>query len=224
MKKQKKIVLAYSGGLDTSVILKWLQEKYNAEVIAYTADIGQRINKKKIIKNAKKLGVKKIIIENFTFIIDNLADQRAQWDMFADDVMGGLSTGKLSELKEGEVSFYRLEGDVSTANNGGFIQFRTSTKLKGTAYEGIKIKVRGNNNKYFIHLRTGATVFPWDYYDSSFEATSEWKNITLPFTSFKKSSRLLPKKVKSSKIKSIGLVAYGKEFQAELDLASIELY
>jgi len=64
MKKQKKIVLAYSGGLDTSIILKWLQEKYNAEVIAYTADIGQKINKKKIIKNAKKLGVKKIIIEN----------------------------------------------------------------------------------------------------------------------------------------------------------------
>ena len=64
MKKQKKIVLAYSGGLDTSIILKWLQKKYNSEVIAYTADIGQKINKKKIIKNAKKLGVKKIIIEN----------------------------------------------------------------------------------------------------------------------------------------------------------------
>ena len=70
MRKQKKIVLAYSGGLDTSVILKWLQENYNAEVIAYTADIGQKINKKKIINNAKKLGVKKIIIENLknTFV------------------------------------------------------------------------------------------------------------------------------------------------------------
>ena len=64
MKKQKKIVLAYSGGLDTSVILKWLQEKYNAEVISYTADIGQKIDKKKIFSNARKLGVKKIIIEN----------------------------------------------------------------------------------------------------------------------------------------------------------------
>ena len=64
MKKQRKIVLAYSGGLDTSVILKWLQENYNAEVITYTADIGQKINKKKIINNAKKLGIKKIIIEN----------------------------------------------------------------------------------------------------------------------------------------------------------------
>ena len=64
MKKRRKIVLAYSGGLDTSIILKWLQENYNAEVVTYTADIGQKINRKKILKNAKKLGVKKIIIEN----------------------------------------------------------------------------------------------------------------------------------------------------------------
>jgi len=61
---KKKIVLAYSGGLDTSIILKWLQENYASEVIAYTADIGQKIDKKKILKNAKALGVTKVIIEN----------------------------------------------------------------------------------------------------------------------------------------------------------------
>ena len=60
----KKIVLAYSGGLDTSIILRWLQENYKAEVIAYTSDIGQEINRKKIITNAKRLGVKNIIIED----------------------------------------------------------------------------------------------------------------------------------------------------------------
>ena len=60
----KKIVLAYSGGLDTSIILRWLQENYKAEIIAYTSDIGQEMDEKKIIKNAKRLGVKKIIIEN----------------------------------------------------------------------------------------------------------------------------------------------------------------
>ena len=64
MKSKKRIVLAYSGGLDTSIILKWLQENYDAEVICYTADIGQELNKNKIIKNAKKLGVKKIIIND----------------------------------------------------------------------------------------------------------------------------------------------------------------
>ena len=60
----KKIVLAYSGGLDTSIILKWLQENYKAEIIAYTSDIGQKMNKQKIVRNAKRLGVKKIIIED----------------------------------------------------------------------------------------------------------------------------------------------------------------
>ena len=64
MKSKKKIVLAYSGGLDTSVILKWLQKNYNAEIICYTADVGQEIDRKKIFKNAKKFGVKNIIIQD----------------------------------------------------------------------------------------------------------------------------------------------------------------
>jgi argininosuccinate synthase len=64
MKAKKRIVLAYSGGLDTSIILKWLQKNYKAEVICYTADIGQEIDKKKIISNAKKFGVNNIIIKD----------------------------------------------------------------------------------------------------------------------------------------------------------------
>ena len=69
---KKKIVLAYSGGLDTSIALKWLQENYDSEVITYTADIGQKINRKKILKNARALGTKKIVIENLkdTFVKD----------------------------------------------------------------------------------------------------------------------------------------------------------
>ena len=60
----KKIVLAYSGGLDTSVILKWLENTYKAEIITYTSNLGQEINTREIIKNAKSLGVKKILIED----------------------------------------------------------------------------------------------------------------------------------------------------------------
>ena len=72
MRAKKKIVLAYSGGLDTSIILKWLQENYDAEVICYTADVGQELDKKKIKSNAKKLGVKNIIIKDLknTFVKD----------------------------------------------------------------------------------------------------------------------------------------------------------
>ena len=67
-----KIVLAYSGGLDTSVILKWLQEKYQCEVITFTADIGQGEEVEPARKKARTLGVKKIYIENLenTFVKD----------------------------------------------------------------------------------------------------------------------------------------------------------
>ncbi len=60
----KKIVLAYSGGLDTSVILKWLQNKYNCPVVTFTADIGQGEELSPIKTKAKNLGVKEIFIEN----------------------------------------------------------------------------------------------------------------------------------------------------------------
>ncbi len=61
---KNKIVLAYSGGLDTSVILKWLQTEYNADVIAYAADLGQGSELTEAKIKAKKLGAKKIYIEN----------------------------------------------------------------------------------------------------------------------------------------------------------------
>ena len=60
----KKIVLAYSGGLDTSVILKWLQLNYDCEVATYTADIGQKDDFKEIKSKAKSLGVKNICVKD----------------------------------------------------------------------------------------------------------------------------------------------------------------
>lgn len=64
MKKIKKVVLAYSGGLDTSVILKWLQEKYDCEVVTFTADLGQGEELEPARKKAENLGVKEIFIED----------------------------------------------------------------------------------------------------------------------------------------------------------------
>ncbi len=65
MKKNiKKIVLAYSGGLDTSVMLTWLQERYKCEVITYTANIGQKNEIAPARQKAKKLGVKQVFIED----------------------------------------------------------------------------------------------------------------------------------------------------------------
>ena len=60
----KKIVLAYSGGLDTSVILKWLQLNYDCPVVTFTADIGQGEELESVKQKAQSLGVKEIFIEN----------------------------------------------------------------------------------------------------------------------------------------------------------------
>ena len=60
----KKIILAYSGGLDTSVILHWLKEEYGAEVVAFTADLGQEYDPSEVNKRAEQIGASKVIIEN----------------------------------------------------------------------------------------------------------------------------------------------------------------
>jgi argininosuccinate synthase len=68
----KKVVLAYSGGLDTSVILKWLQDTYEAEVVAFCADLGQGEDLKAVKAKAQALGVKKVYVEDLreTFVAD----------------------------------------------------------------------------------------------------------------------------------------------------------
>jgi len=60
----KKVVLAYSGGLDTSVILKWLQDEYKCEVITFTADIGQGEELEPARRKAKQMGVRKIFVDD----------------------------------------------------------------------------------------------------------------------------------------------------------------
>jgi len=69
------IVLAYSGGLDTSVLIKWLQEKYNVDVVTFTMELGQKTDLKKVSEKAKNLGAKKHysidglkeFVENYVF-------------------------------------------------------------------------------------------------------------------------------------------------------------
>ena len=60
----KKVVLAYSGGLDTSIIVKWLQDHYKCEVITYTADLGQKGEIESAKKRAKELGVTQIFLDD----------------------------------------------------------------------------------------------------------------------------------------------------------------
>ena len=161
-------------------------------------------------------------------IIDNLDGKRVQWIPFSDQVMGGFSSIIFSEKSEDGLPYYHMEGNVSTENNGGFIQFRAEVEIDEETYKGLKVKTRGNNEEYYLFIRTSKTRLPWLYYGSKFKTSDDWQWIELPFSSFKKSegrfNSFVPEEFNPTTIKSIGVVAYGKDFYANIDVAGVELY
>ncbi|MFY0690844.1 MAG: CIA30 family protein [Paracoccaceae bacterium] len=148
-----------------------------------------------------------------------------EWRYVADTVMGGVSEGAARIEADGDTRYIRLKGTVSTENRGGFIQARTTldTALAADA-QGLRLKLRGNEERYFVHLRTGATLLPWQYYQAPFESSTGWQITDIPFTAFKPSGRLLPGRVKPDSIQSIGLVAYGRDHEADLSVAALGAY
>ena len=147
------------------------------------------------------------------------------WSFFTDGVMGGVSSGKAFLGKSGSDNFVRLEGKVSTANNGGFIQIRHSlTKSLEKDIMGVSLKVRGNGEKYYVFIRTGSTLLPWQFYNASFKTSKNWKVIKIKLDDFEPSSSFLRKTIKSSSIKSIGIVAYGRDHEAKVDVSEIYFF
>lgn len=145
------------------------------------------------------------------------------WSYVADTVMGGVSEGSSGYVEE-EASI-RLSGTVSTKNNGGFIQVRTSmTSVDLKEKKGIRIQVKGNNEIYNIHLRNGSSRLPWQYYAAEFMAPDNWVTIELPFSTFKKSSTFMKTSMDPTSLKSVGVVAYGRDYIADILIRNIELY
>ncbi len=155
-----------------------------------------------------------------------LTNQSQKWIFITDQVMGGLSTGKFIVDEVDGVICYKMTGDVSTKNNGGFIQIRTklSPEINSKDYNGVYIKVFGNERNYNLHLRTGLTLAPWQYYSYTFFSSKKWIEIRAPFIEFKKSNFYQPKSILGQNIKSVGLVAGFDNFKSDICLSEIGFY
>jgi hypothetical protein len=153
------------------------------------------------------------------------ADPKSRWSYVSDQVMGGVSEGGAEYLNQDGDSFARLTGRVSTENSGGFIQIRRAV-AKGSVDDalGVYLRVRGNSQGYYVHLRTSGTVLPWQYYQAGFQVTEDWQTIRLPLTDFERSGSWLAAAVNPKSIRSIGVLAYGRDHQAEIDIAEIGFY
>ena len=148
-----------------------------------------------------------------------------RWRFFTDGVMGGVSTGQVTYLKEDDRGHAHMTGRVSTKNNGGFIQMRMELPDGAPLNtRGVRLVVRGNGQRYFVHLRTSGTVLPWQYYQAGFEVTENWGEVRLPFSAFGRSGGLLRAVPRADSLKSIAVVAFGRDHDAEIDVREVGFY
>jgi hypothetical protein len=169
---------------------------------------------------------KSIAAEDLSFPFN--ADSGKYWQYVSDRVMGGVSDGQVTIEQDGEMYYARLTGNVSTANNGGFIQLRSgvsfaNTEKDGKNLKGVRLNVRGNGETYDIHIITNDRAYYGDYYSATFKVDSDWKMIDLPFNKFER-QRYNTLKLDAKNIRSFSITAYGRDFTSDVSVSTIEFY
>lgn len=143
-----------------------------------------------------------------------------------DDVMGGVSFGELTLEKLNSVDCIKMSGHVSKENNGGFVQMSLNLMqiepFDASIYDGVELKILGNNEIYNLHIKTVDLFRPWQSYRSAFQTKLEWQDIRISFSELERHRTDVP--FRKDKIKRIAIAAIGREFDVELYLASIKFY
>ncbi|NJO32639.1 MAG: CIA30 family protein [Rhodospirillales bacterium] len=103
--------------------------------------------------------------------------------------MGGVSSGEMTVGPVAGRLALRMRGEVSLANNGGFIQMSLDLATDGGAVDasvwgGIELAICGNGETYGLHLRTLDVARPWQSYRHGFKAERHWQTVRLPFDRF----------------------------------------
>ena len=154
-------------------------------------------------------------------------DNARYWQYISDQTMGGVSNGQAVLDKEGDMIFARLTGNVSTANNGGFIQIRTNFSFvdlinTNKDLKGVLLNTKGNGETYHIFIRTSEDRSYRDFYSATFTANDNWEIVDLPFTEFK--HRYSNKSLDGNDIRTFGIVAYGRDFFSDVSVSEISFY
>ena len=149
------------------------------------------------------------------------------WQYISDQTMGGVSNGQAVLDKEGDMIFARLTGNVSTANNGGFIQIRTNFSFvdlinTNKDLKGVLLNTKGNGETYHIFIRTSEDRSYRDFYSATFTPNNNWEIVDLPFTKFK--HRYSNRSLNGNDIRTFGIVAYGRNFFSDVSVSEISFY
>ena len=147
-----------------------------------------------------------------------------EWRAVSDRVMGGVSEPDIAlDEIEGRPCL-RLTGNVRLENNGGFIQAALDLApdgglLDARPYAGVRIRVRGNGERYGVHLRTPDAERPWQSYRAQFVAAPAWSEVELAFGAFEPYRLDAP--LDLGRLRRLGIVAIGRAFAADLTVSEI---
>lgn len=149
-----------------------------------------------------------------------------RWRLFTDTVMGGVSSARLEVDRQADEPCLRLRGTVRLENNGGFVQMSLELAESGLfdarGWRGLALRVRGNGERYNVHLRTSDLDRPWQSYRASFTATPAWQTVEVPFERFEAHRTDAP--LDLSRLTRIGLLGIGRAFETDLCLGELALY
>lgn len=148
----------------------------------------------------------------------------SRWQLFTDQVMGGVSNGTMVREVVADRPAIRMRGDVSLENNGGFVQIAIDLAPDGNAidastWQGIELDVFGNGEEYGIHLRTEDLTRPWQSYRQSFRADPQWRTIQFRFQDFVPYRTETP--LDTRRLRRIGVVAIGRAFSADFAVGGL---
>lgn len=166
-------------------------------------------------------------------LIDDFSDQNlisklgTRWRGVSDKVMGGISESAITHTVIGDRPCLHLTGNVRLENDGGFVQAALDLALSGgtfdaSNYTGIRLIVRGNGERYSLHLRTPDNVRPWQSYRTQFNAGPDWKTLDIPFSDFTPYRLDVPLDI--THLRRIGLIAIGRAFYADLAVSELGFY
>ena len=180
----------------------------------------------------KFLVILSLTLSSIAFAKDEISipfteDNARYWQFISDQTMGGISNGQAVLDKEGDMIFARLTGNVSTANNGGFIQIRTNFSFvdlinTNRDLKGVILNTKGNGETYHIFIRTSEDRSYRDFYSATFTANDNWEIVDLPFTKFK--HRYSNRSLDGNDIRTFGIVAYGRDFFSDVSVSEISFY
>ncbi len=149
------------------------------------------------------------------------------WRLATDRVMGGVSEAQTTKREIDGRPALCLDGRVSLENNGGFVQMHLDLSperkpLDASAFDGIRLIVRGDGADYNLHLKTAATTLPWQSYRATFPTDTQWREQRLPFAAFE--AHRLEAALDPSRLERLGIVAIGRAMTADVCIAEIAFY